>query len=313
MKSYAIIGTGAIGGYFAVKLYQAGFDVHCLLSSDYEVVKQHGLTLISEGKEINAPVKAYHDAAEIPNCDVVIITLKTTFNSVLKTILPKVTNPNNLVIVMQNGIEIEREIADLTPATILGGSCLMKVNKTAPGIITHLGYNQVEIAQYFADETHAKITEIVKKVVNDFLKADLDASAEKNLNTMRWKKLAANIPVNGLNVVLNDFPEVLVNFPAGFELLSALTREVIDTGNRCGAQISEDFYQHRLNILESFKTMQQGDSSMGSDYKAKKPLELHAIYENTMNIAKKFNVKMPLTEMLYRELCYLNAKNLKKQ
>ena len=45
MKSYAIISTGAIGGYCAVKLAQAGFEVHCLLRSDYQQVKQHGLTV----------------------------------------------------------------------------------------------------------------------------------------------------------------------------------------------------------------------------------------------------------------------------
>jgi 2-dehydropantoate 2-reductase len=50
VKTFAIIGTGAIGGYCAIKLIQAGFEVHCLLGSDYEFVKKNGLTLISEGE-----------------------------------------------------------------------------------------------------------------------------------------------------------------------------------------------------------------------------------------------------------------------
>lgn len=40
---YGIIGTGAIGGYYGAKLARAGQEVHFLLHSDYENVKQHGL------------------------------------------------------------------------------------------------------------------------------------------------------------------------------------------------------------------------------------------------------------------------------
>lgn len=44
---YAIIGSGAIGGYYGAKLAHAGREVHFLLRSDYEYVKQHGLQINS--------------------------------------------------------------------------------------------------------------------------------------------------------------------------------------------------------------------------------------------------------------------------
>ena len=44
---YAIIGTGAVGSYYGGKLAHAGCDVHFLLHSDYEYVKQHGLQVDS--------------------------------------------------------------------------------------------------------------------------------------------------------------------------------------------------------------------------------------------------------------------------
>ena len=40
---YGIIGTGAIGGYYGAKLAHAGQEVHFLLHSDYEYVRQPGL------------------------------------------------------------------------------------------------------------------------------------------------------------------------------------------------------------------------------------------------------------------------------
>ncbi|MEE0908190.1 MAG: 2-dehydropantoate 2-reductase N-terminal domain-containing protein, partial [Muribaculaceae bacterium] len=40
---YAVIGTGAIGAYYGAKLAYAGNDVHFLLHSDYDFVKENGL------------------------------------------------------------------------------------------------------------------------------------------------------------------------------------------------------------------------------------------------------------------------------
>ncbi len=41
--NYAVIGTGGIGGYYGSRLAQNGHDVHFLLHSDYEFVREHGL------------------------------------------------------------------------------------------------------------------------------------------------------------------------------------------------------------------------------------------------------------------------------
>ena len=40
---YAVIGMGAIGGFYGAKLACAGREVHFLSHSDYEYVLSHGL------------------------------------------------------------------------------------------------------------------------------------------------------------------------------------------------------------------------------------------------------------------------------
>ena len=44
---YAIVGTGAIGGYYGGRLAESGQEVHFLLHSDYEYVRDHGLRVDS--------------------------------------------------------------------------------------------------------------------------------------------------------------------------------------------------------------------------------------------------------------------------
>ena len=91
---YAIIGTGAVGGYYGGRLAQAGNDVHFLLHSDYEYVCEHGFQVDScDGSfHLDAP-NIYRSTSEMPQADVVIVALKTTRNHVLTELLPRFFTP----------------------------------------------------------------------------------------------------------------------------------------------------------------------------------------------------------------------------
>ncbi len=306
MRSYAIIGTGAIGGYCAVKLFQAGFPVHCLAGSDYSHIKQHGLTLLTPTEKIVARVPVYNDSTQMPSCDVVFITLKSTANDKLRTILSPLLQAHTIVAVLQNGIGLEQEIAEfIAPANIIGGSVLLKVVKQSPGVLYHVALNEISLAQYYPDEKQAGISANVRKVTQDLQKTGTHTIAAPHLPTIRWKKQTANIPSNGLGVVLNASNQAMVRDPASYELICALTHEVIAAALQCGADLPADFYQFRLKTWEWLKTGEAFHSSMKDDYDHKQPLELHAIYENTLAIAKKNQVAMPLTTMLYQQLLFL--------
>lgn len=57
---YAIIGTGAIGGFYGGRLARAGFDVHFLLHSDFEYVRDNGLRVDSyDGSFVISHPQAY--------------------------------------------------------------------------------------------------------------------------------------------------------------------------------------------------------------------------------------------------------------
>ena len=44
-RSYAMLGTGALGGYYGGCLQKAGLNVHFLLRIDYNHVSQSGLVI----------------------------------------------------------------------------------------------------------------------------------------------------------------------------------------------------------------------------------------------------------------------------
>lgn len=86
--TYAIIGTGAIGGFYGAKLARSGRDVHFLLHRDYDFVKANGLRVEScDGSFILNPVQAYCDTQQMPKADVVLVGLKSTNEHLLKELL----------------------------------------------------------------------------------------------------------------------------------------------------------------------------------------------------------------------------------
>jgi 2-dehydropantoate 2-reductase len=203
IKNYAILGTGAIGGYCAVKLSQADFLIHCLLRSDFLHVKQHGLTLVSDKEKITVPIKSYQNIHNMPVCDAILVALKTTENALLKEMLPKIMHSKSVVIILQNGIGIEQEVARfIEPNKIIGGSCMLKVSRESPGVIRHFGLNSIELAQYYPDHRQEGVTHHIEELAENFRKAGIDSITTEHLPSMRWKKLVGNIAINGLSVVL---------------------------------------------------------------------------------------------------------------
>ena len=115
---YGIIGTGAIGGYYGAKLAQAGKDVHFLLHSDYEYVKEHGLQIDScDGSFHLSKVNAYSRPKDMPVCDVVLVCLKSLNNHMRPSLLPPVVGEKTLVVLIQNGIGLEADMQEMFPDT----------------------------------------------------------------------------------------------------------------------------------------------------------------------------------------------------
>ncbi len=103
--SYAIIGTGAVGGYYGGRLAQSGQDVHFLFHRDYEHVREHGLTVHSCAGDFRLDhVNAYRSTTDMPQCDVVLVALKTVNETLLRDLLPPLLHKNTLVVLIQNGI-----------------------------------------------------------------------------------------------------------------------------------------------------------------------------------------------------------------
>ncbi|MGA1626799.1 MAG: 2-dehydropantoate 2-reductase, partial [Prochlorothrix sp.] len=247
--TYAVIGTGAVGGLYGAKLQQAGAEVHFLLHRDYETVKNEGLRVDSVWGNLHLQaVNAYDRPEAMPPCDVTIVALKSTQNHCLRHLLPPIAKPQGVLLLLQNGIGTESEIQEILPKTeIIGGLCFVCSNKMGPGHIRHLDYGQITLGAYGPHYQAQGITPTIETLSNTFQQAGIPTQPVEDLMLARWQKLVWNIPFNGLSVALNATTAELMAQPSTRELARYLMEEVAQAAAAYDRDISPNFIATMLD------------------------------------------------------------------
>lgn len=293
---YGVIGTGGIGGFYGGMLAHWGQEVHFLFHSDFEHVRNHGLSVDSVFGDFHLEnVNAYQRTEDMPVCDVVLVGLKTTSNDLLKTLLPPLLGKNTTVILIQNGLGNEgRLAADFPDLSIAGGLGFICSGKFGPGHIVHSEHGRISIGSYQSDTKF-----VLEQVRADFEASGVPCELSDDLSTSRWKKLVWNVPYNGLTVVMNALTSQLMASPATYQLCNDLMLEVIGAANACGVKIGENFAQV---MLEYTLGMKPYATSMKLDFDFKRPMEIDAIYTAPLEAAEKAGFNMPKVRMLEQQL-----------
>jgi len=300
--SYAIIGSGALGGYYGGRLAHAGADVHFLLHSDYNHVDKHGLIVEStQHGDVALPnVNAYRSVADMPRCDVVVVGLKTTSNALLPDLLPGVVKDDGVVLTLQNGLGPEDDAAAVVGADrVLGGLCFLCSNKVGPGHIQQQRFDHIKFGEF----STRGVTDRMRAISADFEAGCVKAQCVEDLALARWQKLVWNVPYNGLSAVLGVDCTVLMAHAE--PLVRDLMMEVVASAKAAiGADIAPAFVD---KMLDNTRNMQAYKPSMMIDREMGRPMEVEAIYGEPVRRAEAAGCAVPKMRVLYEQLGLLGA------
>lgn len=305
-----VIGAGAIGGFYGAMLVRAGYDVHFLLRSEYEVVKANGLQINSavHGELRIEQVNAYRNAADMPKCDWLLVGAKSTSNRDLAPSIISAAADGAAVAVLQNGLGVEDDLRQVLPdhLHVLGGLCFICVHRSSLGVVEHqalgginLGYHSGPAAS--EDEQQARVAEGVEM----FRAAGVDSNTATNLAQARWQKLVWNMPYNGLSVLLNAGTAPLMESPDSRALVKAIMEEACGAAAACGHRLPEVLVDRMLMMTDR---MPDYLPSMYHDHAQNRPMELEAIYGAPLAAAAAVGYAMPKTEALYQALRFIAAR-----
>lgn len=304
---YGIVGTGGIGGYYGAKLAKGGKDVHFLLHSDYEFVSHNGLRI--DSKDGNFELKElhiYNHSNQMPQCDVILVCMKTTNNSLLKTILFPILKSDSVIILIQNGLGMEEDVQEMFPeAKIVGGMAFICARKTSPGHIEHLDEGRINLGGYSEHLDKLQLLDIV----SDFQEVGIDADLV-DLAVARWNKLVWNIPFNGMSVVLNAQTDELLNNKSTRLLIYELMQEVIQAAHYLGLPLLPGLADKMIDYTDN---MIPYSPSMKLDFEQGREMEVHYIYTKPLAVATLAGIDMPKVAMLEKQLRFIQSRYINNE
>ncbi|MBQ8486877.1 MAG: putative 2-dehydropantoate 2-reductase [Prevotella sp.] len=296
---YGIIGTGAIGGFYGAKLARAGQDVHFLLRSDYEYVRENGLQVDScDGSFHLSRVNAYRETEAMPRCDVVLVCLKSVNNGKLQQLLPPLLQDGTLVVMIQNGIGVEQDVERMFPGVqLVAGLAFICSAKTEPGRVNHQCYGSINLASYSCHDTAR-----FEALVAEFRQAGIETGVVE-YHEARWKKAVWNMPFNGMTVALHTQTDLLLRNPSTRQLIRDQMMEVVGAARALGVSgVDEAFVEKMIKMTDD---MTPYSPSMRLDYDFHRKMEIYYLYTRPIEIAREAGYRMAKLEMLEAELRFL--------
>jgi 2-dehydropantoate 2-reductase len=299
----AIVGAGAIGCYYGAKLVHGGCDVHFLMRAGVTEVRESGLSIRGRNETLQIrKINCYATSEEIGPSDLVIVSVKTTANTVLQRLIPPLLHPETMLLTLQNGFGNEQFLASHFGAErVMGALCFVCVNRISPGVIDEYYPGRVMLGEY--DRPSQLRTH---KVAETFQRCGVICSVVENLALERWRKLVWNIPFNGLSIASGgiDTAAILSDDRLRADCI-ALMKEVILAAGKCGFVIVDGVVAEEIKRTESMGAYKP---STLIDFEAKRPLEIESIWGEPLRRAEAAGAKVPRLKELYARLSGINSR-----
>ena len=297
----ALVGPGAVGGYYGAMLAQAGFDIRFLFRSTYESATANGLWLVhhTEGsrKSEVQNLQPYRRAESVGECEWVVIASKATANRDLQKVLTPLVGEKTKFLTLQNGMGNVESLATQFGAnrTILAGLCFTCINRTSPNVIESLLPGYVQFGQF-----GGKMNEDCLRMVAAFKDSGVRVRSVDSLDEALWRKLCWNVPFNGLAIAGGGITTDLILADQDLTRRArALMLEVQKGAAAYGIEIEDTFIDRQFELTEPMGAYKP--SSL-LDYLKGKPVELNAIWGEALKRGQSKGVNMPELNLLLTQL-----------
>jgi 2-dehydropantoate 2-reductase len=292
----AVIGTGAVGGYFGGRLAQAGEDVTFIARGAHlQAIQASGLRVDSvKGDFLVQPAQATSRPEDVGVVDCILVAVKAWQVLEAAQAARPMVGPQTFVVPLQNGVEAPGQLAaELGDAHVLGGLCRISAMIAGAGHIRHLG---LEPSIDFG-ELDNRTSERAERLRQAFAKAGVKASVPADIQAAMWEKFVFIASVSGVGAVTRAPMGVHRSLPETRPLLAGALQEVAAVGRACGVSLAEDL---AARVLANIDNLPPGTTaSMQRDIAEGRPSELEAQNGAVVRLGNKTGVPAPVHEFLY--------------
>lgn len=302
-----LIGAGGVGIYFCGRLAQGGeAEISVVARSEYEVAVKNGYQVQSVAGDFSfQPDQLLRSVEEFSGeADYIVLATKVLPEvdpvALLRPALER--SPNGVIVLIQNGVEIEEPIRAAFPdRELISTIAYVGVSRPAPGQVHHFGSGTLRMGVY-----PSGISPAARRLAAAFEKGGIvRCELCKDIRQVRWCKLLWNLAFNPVSVLTGGADtRQMVEDDELENLCRKLMDEVIVTANACGVNLKEE---DAVNTMEYTRRFPAYRTSMLQDFEVGRPLEVEAILGNPVRLARKFGVEVPRMECCYALLRALNS------
>ena len=308
-----IVGAGAIGGYLAVRIANAGHNVSVIARGPHlAAIKARGMKLIEENDEFVAEnLTATEFVGELGPMDVVLLALKAHQIVPIVNDMSVLLGPNTVIVTLQNGIpwwyfqnfagDYANQVVEtvdpggllfnsIDPNRLIGCIAYPATTISKPGVIQHIEGNRFPVG-----ELSGMKTERVQMVSDLFAESGFKSRILDDIRSEIWLKLWGNLTFNPISALTHSTLVDICQFPLTRQLAVAMMTEAQTVGERLGAHFRIPM-EKRIAGAES---VGKHKTSMLQDVEAGKPIEIESMLGAVIELAEVTGVQTPTLRAIY--------------
>jgi 2-dehydropantoate 2-reductase len=298
----AILGSGAVGGYYGAKLARAGQDVTFIARGAHlAAIRERGLQIKSAALgDFTVKANAEEDTSRVGVVDLVLVSVKAYDNPTALPMLRPMLGADTAVLTLQNGVDSVGEVAAVAgEARTLGGTTYIATALEAPGLIEQTGtHRRIVFGETFG--TLPLVSDRVTRIQKALAEADIQADAVGDGRVPIWEKFVFLTALSGfcgaarlsIGPVWSD-PFIRAQFLAGSREVEALARAE-------GVPVAIDVVDRMIPYIDAIPGSMR--PSLFIDLQQGKRIEVEALQGAVVRRAATLGVPTPIMATLYAVL-----------
>jgi 2-dehydropantoate 2-reductase len=296
---FAILGSGAVGGYYGAKLARAGHAVTFIARGAHlAAIRQRGLAIRSPmlgDFTVHAP--AEEDTTRVGHVDVVLVAVKAYDNPTALPLIAPMLGPDSVVLTVQNGLGSAADVAAVVgEAPVLGGTTYIASALAEPGVIEQTGtHRRIVFGEVFGELPRQSAR--VRAIHGALNSADIHSEAVDDGRVPIWEKFIFLVALAGFTGAsrlpigpLWADPEIREQFLEG-------CREVERVARAEDVAVRADVIDRITTYVAAIPGTMR--SSLLIDLSQGKRIEVEALQGSIVRRARAIGVAVPIMSTLY--------------
>jgi len=289
----AVVGAGAVGGYFGGMLARAGAPVVFIGRPAFvEAVRKNGLFLDAVQFQEKLKAEAAGDLQAVRGAELVLFCVKTVDTAETARAMAQFVSKDAIVLSLQNGVDNAEQIRAAAGIEALPAAVYVAASMPEPGHVKHVGRGDLVLGPE---------NERTKRAAEIFARAQVPCRISENVTGELWTKLVWNCALNALSALGRaTYGEIIASADAR-KLVETTVYEVLAVAKAAGIQPA-GLEDPKAALAGAFKVAEQMSatrSSTAQDMARGKRTEIDSLNGYIARRAEELGVAAPVNHALY--------------